>query len=45
MHGPRALAPEFEAAGVTWFMESCYPEQPLAEVRRIVNEGPPRVVV
>ena len=36
------LAAEFAAAGVTWFMESCYPEQPLAEVRRIIDAGPPR---
>ena len=43
LHGPREWAPEFAAAGVTWFMESCYPEQPLAEVRRIIGAGPPRV--
>lgn len=43
LHGPRDLAADFAAAGVSWFMESCYPEQPLAEVRRIIDEGPPRV--
>jgi alkanesulfonate monooxygenase SsuD/methylene tetrahydromethanopterin reductase-like flavin-dependent oxidoreductase (luciferase family) len=42
LHGPRELAPAFEEAGVTWFMEACYPEQPLAEVRRIIEAGPPR---
>jgi alkanesulfonate monooxygenase SsuD/methylene tetrahydromethanopterin reductase-like flavin-dependent oxidoreductase (luciferase family) len=41
LHGPRELASEFAAAGTTWFMESCYPEQPLAEVRRIIEQGPP----
>lgn len=43
LHGPREQASAFAAAGVTWFMESCYPEQPLAEVRRIIEEGPPEV--
>ncbi len=42
LHGPRELVAEFAAAGVTWFMESCYAEQPLAEVRRIIDAGPPR---
>ena len=42
LHGPRELAADFADAGVTWFMESCYPEQPLAEVRRIIDRGPPR---
>ena len=42
LHGPRELAGEFAAAGVTWFLESCYAEQPLAEVRRIIEAGPPR---
>ena len=42
LHGPHELADEFAAAGVTWFMESCYPEQPLSEVRRIIDAGPPR---
>ena len=43
LHGPRDLAPDFAEAGVTWFMESCYPEQPITDVRRIIDAGPPRV--
>lgn len=42
LHGPPEQAPEFAAAGVTWFMMSFYPEEPLAEVRRIIERGPPR---
>ncbi len=42
LHGPPDLAPAFAAAGVTWFLESCYAEQPLAEVRHIVDAGPAR---
>jgi alkanesulfonate monooxygenase SsuD/methylene tetrahydromethanopterin reductase-like flavin-dependent oxidoreductase (luciferase family) len=45
LHGPRDQAPDFAAAGVTWFMESCYPEQPLAQVRRLIEQGPPRSVI
>jgi len=41
LHGPPAHASAFAEAGVTWFMRSCYPEQPLGEVRRIVGDGPP----
>jgi alkanesulfonate monooxygenase SsuD/methylene tetrahydromethanopterin reductase-like flavin-dependent oxidoreductase (luciferase family) len=43
LHGRQELAADFAEAGVTWFMESCYPEQPLTEVRRIIGDGPPRV--
>ena len=43
-HGPRDLAPAYAEAGTTWLMESCYPEQPLAELRHIVEAGPPRVI-
>ena len=39
--GPPARAAEFADAGVTWFLESLLPNEPLAEVRRIVGEGPP----
>jgi alkanesulfonate monooxygenase SsuD/methylene tetrahydromethanopterin reductase-like flavin-dependent oxidoreductase (luciferase family) len=42
LHGPPERAAEFAAAGTTWFMRSCYPEQPLAEVWRVVEAGPPR---
>jgi alkanesulfonate monooxygenase SsuD/methylene tetrahydromethanopterin reductase-like flavin-dependent oxidoreductase (luciferase family) len=42
MHGAQERAPEFAAAGVTWFMESFYPDEPLADVRRIIDRGPPR---
>ncbi len=41
LHGSPAQAAEFAEAGVTWLMRSCYPEQPLDEVRRIVGDGPP----
>ena len=40
LHGPKERAREFEAAGVTWFMESFFPEEPLAEVRAIIERGP-----
>jgi len=42
LHGPPEQASEFAAAGATWFMMSFYPEEPLAEVRRIIERGPPR---
>jgi alkanesulfonate monooxygenase SsuD/methylene tetrahydromethanopterin reductase-like flavin-dependent oxidoreductase (luciferase family) len=42
VHGQRARAAELEAAGVTWLMESFYPEAPLSDVRRVIGEGPPR---
>ena len=42
LHGPRHLAADFEDAGVTWFLESCGPEQPVGDVRRIIEAGPPR---
>jgi alkanesulfonate monooxygenase SsuD/methylene tetrahydromethanopterin reductase-like flavin-dependent oxidoreductase (luciferase family) len=42
MHGPPERALEFEAAGVTWFMMSFYPEEPLGEVRSIIERGPAR---
>jgi alkanesulfonate monooxygenase SsuD/methylene tetrahydromethanopterin reductase-like flavin-dependent oxidoreductase (luciferase family) len=41
LHGPPERGAEFAEAGVTWFMRSFYPEQPLAEARRIVGDGPP----
>jgi alkanesulfonate monooxygenase SsuD/methylene tetrahydromethanopterin reductase-like flavin-dependent oxidoreductase (luciferase family) len=41
LHGPRSRAREFADAGVTWYMDSLLPDEPLAEVRRIVGEGPP----
>jgi alkanesulfonate monooxygenase SsuD/methylene tetrahydromethanopterin reductase-like flavin-dependent oxidoreductase (luciferase family) len=40
LHGPREQAREFEAAGVTWFMESFLPDEPLSEVRSIIERGP-----
>jgi alkanesulfonate monooxygenase SsuD/methylene tetrahydromethanopterin reductase-like flavin-dependent oxidoreductase (luciferase family) len=40
LHGPQARAAEFADAGVTWLMESLLPDEPLAEVRRVVGEGP-----
>jgi alkanesulfonate monooxygenase SsuD/methylene tetrahydromethanopterin reductase-like flavin-dependent oxidoreductase (luciferase family) len=40
LHGRREQAREFEAAGVTWFMESFLPDEPLGEVRRIIERGP-----
>jgi alkanesulfonate monooxygenase SsuD/methylene tetrahydromethanopterin reductase-like flavin-dependent oxidoreductase (luciferase family) len=43
LHGPPARAAAFAEAGATWYMQSCYPEQPLAEVWRIVEEGPPKL--
>ena len=43
LHGRQELAADFAEAGVTWFMESCYPEQSVGEVRRIIADGPPRV--
>jgi len=43
LHGPRDLAADFADAGVSWFMASCGPEQPLDDVRRIIDNGPPRV--
>jgi alkanesulfonate monooxygenase SsuD/methylene tetrahydromethanopterin reductase-like flavin-dependent oxidoreductase (luciferase family) len=43
LHGPPERAAEFADAGTTWFMRSCYPEQPLVEVRRIIRDGPPRI--
>jgi alkanesulfonate monooxygenase SsuD/methylene tetrahydromethanopterin reductase-like flavin-dependent oxidoreductase (luciferase family) len=42
IHGPHEQAAEFEAAGVTWFMDSFLPEEPLADVRRIIEQGPRR---
>jgi alkanesulfonate monooxygenase SsuD/methylene tetrahydromethanopterin reductase-like flavin-dependent oxidoreductase (luciferase family) len=41
LHGPPERASEFADAGVTWFMRSFSPEQPFAEVRRAVGDGPP----
>jgi hypothetical protein len=41
LHGPPGRAAEFAAAGVTWYMASLLPDEPLAEVRRVVEEGPP----
>ena len=41
LHGPPQRAAEFAAAGVTWYMASLLPDEPLAEVRRVVEEGPP----
>jgi alkanesulfonate monooxygenase SsuD/methylene tetrahydromethanopterin reductase-like flavin-dependent oxidoreductase (luciferase family) len=41
LHGPPARAAEFAAAGVTWYMASLLPDEPLAEVRRVVEKGPP----
>jgi hypothetical protein len=43
LHGPAELAAEFADAGVTWFMESLLPDEPLAEVRRVIEQGPARV--
>jgi alkanesulfonate monooxygenase SsuD/methylene tetrahydromethanopterin reductase-like flavin-dependent oxidoreductase (luciferase family) len=42
LHGPPGRAAEFEAAGVTWFMMSFYPEEPLGEVRSVIERGPQR---
>ena len=41
LHGPPALAREFADVGVTWYMESLLPDEPVAEVWRVVGEGPP----
>jgi alkanesulfonate monooxygenase SsuD/methylene tetrahydromethanopterin reductase-like flavin-dependent oxidoreductase (luciferase family) len=41
LHGPPARAAEFADVGVTWYMESLLPDEPIAEVRRVVGEGPP----
>lgn len=43
VHGERARAAEFAAAGVTWFCESFGPDQPLDYVRRRISLGPPAV--
>jgi alkanesulfonate monooxygenase SsuD/methylene tetrahydromethanopterin reductase-like flavin-dependent oxidoreductase (luciferase family) len=43
VHGPRDLAAEFAAAGVTWYCESFGPDQPLDDVRRRLAQGPPEV--
>jgi alkanesulfonate monooxygenase SsuD/methylene tetrahydromethanopterin reductase-like flavin-dependent oxidoreductase (luciferase family) len=40
LHGPHELRAGYEEAGVTWFMESFFPEEPLADVRRIIERGP-----
>jgi alkanesulfonate monooxygenase SsuD/methylene tetrahydromethanopterin reductase-like flavin-dependent oxidoreductase (luciferase family) len=40
LHGPKERAREFETAGVTWFMESFFPEEPIADVRAIIERGP-----
>ncbi|MDQ1481489.1 MAG: hypothetical protein QOI44_2350, partial [Actinomycetota bacterium] len=42
LHGPREHARGYEAAGVTWYMESFFPEEPLDDVRRIIERGPDR---
>jgi hypothetical protein len=41
LHGPPARAAEFADAGVTWYMASLLPDEPIAEVWRVVAEGPP----
>jgi hypothetical protein len=41
LHGSPARAAEFADVGVTWYMESLLPDEPIAEVRRVVGEGPP----
>jgi alkanesulfonate monooxygenase SsuD/methylene tetrahydromethanopterin reductase-like flavin-dependent oxidoreductase (luciferase family) len=40
LHGPHELRAGYEDAGATWFMESFFPEEPLADVRRIIERGP-----
>jgi hypothetical protein len=40
LHGPHDFRAGYEEAGVTWFMESFFPEEPLADVRRIIERGP-----
>jgi alkanesulfonate monooxygenase SsuD/methylene tetrahydromethanopterin reductase-like flavin-dependent oxidoreductase (luciferase family) len=42
LHGPREHARGYEAAGVTWLMESFLPEEPLDEVQRVIERGPHR---
>jgi alkanesulfonate monooxygenase SsuD/methylene tetrahydromethanopterin reductase-like flavin-dependent oxidoreductase (luciferase family) len=41
VHGLREQAAAFAAGGVTWYCESFFPEQPLAEVRQLIGQGPP----
>lgn len=43
VHGPREQAADFGAAGVTWYCESFFPDQPIDDVRRRVAQGPPDV--
>jgi alkanesulfonate monooxygenase SsuD/methylene tetrahydromethanopterin reductase-like flavin-dependent oxidoreductase (luciferase family) len=43
VHGPRELAADFAAAGVTWYCESFGPDQPLADVRQRIANGPPEL--
>jgi hypothetical protein len=40
--GPADQADAFEAAGVTWFIASAGPDDPVADVRRRIAAGPPR---
>ncbi len=42
LHGPPGQAGAFAAAGVTWFMMSFYPEEPLRDVRAVIERGPQR---
>jgi alkanesulfonate monooxygenase SsuD/methylene tetrahydromethanopterin reductase-like flavin-dependent oxidoreductase (luciferase family) len=41
VHGPRGQAAAFAKAGVTWYCESFFPDQPLDDVRRRIAQGPP----
>jgi alkanesulfonate monooxygenase SsuD/methylene tetrahydromethanopterin reductase-like flavin-dependent oxidoreductase (luciferase family) len=43
LHGSPSLAADFAAAGVTWFCMSFGPDEPLAEVRRVIAAGPPSI--
>ena len=40
--GDGTRARDYEAAGVTWLIESFGPDTPADTVRRVVSEGPPR---
>jgi alkanesulfonate monooxygenase SsuD/methylene tetrahydromethanopterin reductase-like flavin-dependent oxidoreductase (luciferase family) len=38
----RAYVADYEAAGVTWWLEQVWPTVPLTEVQAIIQQGPPR---
>lgn len=40
LYGPRRDAERYSKAGATWLVESYLPDEPLAEVRRSIRDGP-----